>query len=66
MPSPQHVQLLNLPHMTPIACENCGGKAHLVLLTAEAAMNGHALHHVEIRTFECAACRHVMEYHVED
>jgi hypothetical protein len=66
MTSPQHVQFLNLPHITPIACESCGGKAHLVLLTADAARHGQMLHQVAIWTFECTTCGQMIQHCVDD
>lgn len=66
MSSTHHVQFLNLPHITPIGCENCGGKAHLVLLTNEAAGNGHPLHQVTIWTFECVTCGHMTQHCLDD
>jgi len=66
MPSTQHTPLMNLPHITPIACESCGGKAHLILLTAEAAKAGHGVQHMAIWTFECVTCGHLAQYCVDD
>jgi hypothetical protein len=66
MPSTQQVVRPNLPHITPIACENCGGKAHLTLLTAEATRKDHAVHHLVIWTFECVTCGHVAQYCMDD
>lgn len=66
MRSTHHVPFLNLPHVTPIACENCGGKAHLILLTADAARIGHAVDQLAIWTFECTACGHLAQYCVDD
>lgn len=66
MSSTQHVQFPNLPHITPIACENCGGKAHLVLLTGDAVGHHHMLHHASIWTFECTACGHMMQHCIDD
>jgi hypothetical protein len=66
MPSTQHDPFPNLPHITPIACENCGGKAHLILLTAEAARYGHAVNQIAIWTFECVTCGHLAQYCVDD
>lgn len=66
MPSLQQGSLLKLPHITPIGCENCGGKAHLVLLTADAERNGHNVHQMAIWTFKCAICGHVTQYCVDD
>ena len=66
MPPTERAQLLSLPHITPIACENCDDAAHLVRLTTQAAMNGHALRHVQIWTFECTACQRLTAYQVDD
>jgi hypothetical protein len=66
MPSTLYGQGPNLPHVTPIACESCGGKAHLVLLTADAIGRHHLLHHASIWTFECTVCGHIAQHCIED
>ena len=50
-----------LPHMTPIACEKCGGVAKLVSATIDSVSRGVN----ETWTYVCASCGHQMTREIE-
>jgi hypothetical protein len=65
MPSPRVGKRWELEgsHETPITCERCGAKAHLIARRAVA--DGHASHSRERREYECDSCKQKLVRYVD-